>query len=67
MRAGHIEEAGTLAERIGTETYIQSKTTHDLDTSIQEPVPETCGRRLGRSLGKATMIMLLLTESLLTL
>ena len=67
MRAGRIEEAGALAERIGTETYIQSKTTHDLDTSIQEPVPETCGRQSGRSLGKVKVIMLVLTESLLAL
>ena len=46
---------------------LPSKTADDLVTSIQEPVPETCGRQSGRSLGKVKVIMLLLTESLLAL
>ena len=62
MRAGRIEEADALAERIGTD--ITNKIAQDLDISIQEPVPETCGRQLGRSRGKVTTIMLRLMESL---
>ena len=61
MRAGRIEEADALAERIGTDITEQNS------RQLRHINPRTSGRQSGSSLGEVKVIMLLLTESLLAL
>jgi len=61
MRAGRIEEADALAERIGTDITKQNS------TRLRHINPRTSARDMWAAVRQVTMIMLWQTESLLHL